>query len=126
MGLGLVAPASGQRLALFPSLPPSTCAHAHSHTRIPTHAHARSLPPPLPLPPPPPPHPHPLQVLNTPLDDGLTYEYNRNPRWYELSFNSDFQSSMVLWNTLNILRAIFVGVAWCLVSPGPCLCLRAL
>ncbi len=56
------------------------------------------------------------QVLCTPLDDELTYESDRNPRFYELTWTSAFKRRVSLWHTLNIVRTVFVGIAWVLVS----------
>jgi hypothetical protein len=57
------------------------------------------------------------QVLCTPLDDELTYEYNRNPNFWQLTFSSAFKKRLALWNALNVLRTVCVGLAWLLVSP---------
>ncbi|KAG2422066.1 hypothetical protein HXX76_016301 [Chlamydomonas incerta] len=53
-------------------------------------------------------------VLCTPLDDELTYESDRNPRFWQLTWASGFQSRFSTWNLLNILRTIFIAIAWCL------------
>lgn len=52
-----------------------------------------------------------------PLDDELTYESNRNPRFYELTFSSGFKRRLSIWHLLNILRTLFAGIGWTLVSP---------
>ncbi|KXZ46431.1 hypothetical protein GPECTOR_43g867 [Gonium pectorale] len=53
-------------------------------------------------------------VLCTPLDDELTYEYNRNPRFYELTFASGFKKRLSLWHLLNIVRTVLCALAWLL------------
>ncbi|GFR51187.1 hypothetical protein Agub_g13530 [Astrephomene gubernaculifera] len=53
-------------------------------------------------------------ILCTPLDDELTYEAKRNPRFYQLSFASGFKRRLALWHALNILRTLFTGLAWVL------------
>ncbi|GLC56363.1 hypothetical protein PLESTB_001096600 [Pleodorina starrii] len=53
-------------------------------------------------------------VLCTPLDDELTYEANRNPRFYELTWTSGFKRRVSLWHSLNIVRTLCVGLAWLL------------
>ncbi|EFJ45101.1 hypothetical protein VOLCADRAFT_94594 [Volvox carteri f. nagariensis] len=54
-------------------------------------------------------------VLCTPLDDELTYESNRNPRFYELTWTSAFKRRVSLWHALNIIRSVLVGLAWLLL-----------
>ncbi len=49
-------------------------------------------------------------VLCVPLDDQLTYEYNRNPMFFQLTFNSSFKSRLSTWNALNLVRIIFCGL----------------
>ncbi|GIL50600.1 hypothetical protein Vafri_6743 [Volvox africanus] len=53
-------------------------------------------------------------VLCTPLDDELTYESNRNPRFYELAWTSAFKRRVSTWHALNIIRTVLVGLAWLL------------
>ncbi|KAG2486119.1 hypothetical protein HYH03_015214 [Edaphochlamys debaryana] len=52
-------------------------------------------------------------TLCTPLDDELTYESNRNPNWYLLTFSSSFKKRYSVWQLLNLIRTILVGLAWC-------------
>lgn len=54
-------------------------------------------------------------TLCVPLDDELTYESNRNPRFYELTFSSGFKRRLSIWHLLNILRTLFAGIGWTLV-----------
>ncbi|MEW5305081.1 MAG: hypothetical protein WDW36_007645 [Sanguina aurantia] len=55
-----------------------------------------------------------LSVLCTPVDDELTYEYNRNNRFYELQLNAGFKARLVTWHVLNLLRIAAVALAWIL------------
>ena len=57
-------------------------------------------------------------MLCTPLDDELTYEYKRNPNFWQLTFSSGFKKRLALWNSLNVLRTLCVGLAWVLVRFG--------
>ena len=45
-----------------------------------------------------------------------SYEYNRNPLYYQLTFNSKFITRLATWHTLNLLRIIFSAVGLLLVS----------
>ncbi|KAJ9530085.1 hypothetical protein QJQ45_023398 [Haematococcus lacustris] len=51
-------------------------------------------------------------VLCTPLDDELTYEAERNPRFYSLTLSSAFVRRLNVWRVLNVLRTIGAGGAW--------------
>ncbi|KAG2430374.1 hypothetical protein HYH02_013736 [Chlamydomonas schloesseri] len=53
-------------------------------------------------------------VLCTPLDDELTYESDRNPGFWQLTWASGFKRRFSTWNLLNVVRTIFIGIAWCL------------
>jgi hypothetical protein len=57
-----------------------------------------------------------LCVLMTPLDDELTYEWGRNPRFYDLTFTSNFKSRLNAWLGMNVIRTICAGIGWLLVG----------
>ncbi|GAX77592.1 hypothetical protein CEUSTIGMA_g5036.t1 [Chlamydomonas eustigma] len=51
-----------------------------------------------------------FSVLCVPLDDQLTYEYNRNPLYYQLTLSTQFKHRQALWQTFNLFRIIFSGL----------------
>lgn len=53
-------------------------------------------------------------VLCTPLDDELTYEYNRDNFFYQLSFNSKFTKRLNAFNAFNVIRMVCCGIGWLL------------
>jgi hypothetical protein len=61
-----------------------------------------------------------LCVLMTPLDDELTYEWGRNPRFYDLTFTSGFKSRLNAWLGMNVIRTVCAGIGWLLVGAGSC------
>ena len=53
-------------------------------------------------------------VLCTPLDDELTYEYNRDNFFYKLSFNSSFTKRLNAFQSFNLIRTACCGLGWLL------------
>jgi hypothetical protein len=54
-------------------------------------------------------------LVATPLDDQLTYEFSRIPSYWQLPLAPAFTSRLALWHALNLARAAACGAAWALV-----------
>lgn len=58
-----------------------------------------------------------ISILCTPMDDELTYAYNRDHKfWKTQPLSSKFISRLKLWHLMNFVRIALCAIAWIVVS----------
>jgi hypothetical protein len=58
-----------------------------------------------------------LTLVNTPMDDTMSWAEDRVPLWYTYAKpSSDFDTRLTVWKALNTVRLIFAILAWLLLA----------
>tara|TARA_B100001121_G_C18530929_1_gene545947 strand:- start:4 stop:792 length:789 start_codon:yes stop_codon:yes gene_type:complete len=56
-----------------------------------------------------------LNILTVPMDDMLSYSFQRVPTWTELPFSAAFSKRLNAWHALNFAKCLFCGFGWVIV-----------
>ena len=56
-----------------------------------------------------------LNILTVPMDDMLSYSFQRVPGWTKLPFSAAFSKRLNAWHALNFAKCLFCGFGWIIV-----------